>query len=874
LIFALGAALLAAVPLVPVGEGWTPALRDQLEQGLAALPEGLREFPGGPLELELHSMPAPFGMGNAELPEWTQGHRRFHLYGFAPDGERRASWRLEELTADERTRLWRQRAVVHAVMQRWEDVHHFSRRRAWKSLNGWLGALERPFTWSERALNLADAAYSRKRGQQSAELDWLTFAEEHFVPVEALHPGAIAADDTVACQEFSKARVLEELLAEQKLLVPRPEVSCPAFDAWADLAHLEQLEVLLVQASGRRAQSLFGHVLLRPVHREGALVRGPTFDTAIQLAALTDPEAGMRHIATGIFGGYRMTVFTISWRDFEREMLEDEQRSMRRFRLELSTAQARRVLERSWELERRGEFDYQFFSDNCAAGLQWLLQGALGEQLVVVNPGGLIIAPGAVVDGLALSTLEGRPLLVRLADDLESTAERAERSEAQRAVLERRVLAQLPADEASVWARRFEQTRVYSPSARIAAYTWLQEATGAHRLRMLYDWWALSVRVERLSADAADQVLRSLNRRTILPGAGAPYDPSAELLARQKSFEKESELQRHWMILDRAEQVQAALAALPHRPLSESEREEDEAARASLAAFDQLTALHGALVASVFSDFDGNAWLEADRAQKTGERAVIDGSSLAQSGHWRTLVGAGAWVDAAGAVRPVIALQSSGIGELLGDQRVRGFQRSSELRMLDTELIFAPQLGWPQVVQSRFTLFGFRSIKRELPMIDDGPLARFGWGVDLNTDYRLGRTLPARTSLSGELLAVAGHDSRYASFVTGGLGVVGFVGWGDGAFAPGLGPYAVATGRVPLSGNGVDAARLEAQLSLGVAPTLSQKLLPEVRGTASIDWMIGQPGGHALLLKPQVWAQLQPGSKPVQAVAVVALELL
>ena len=867
---------LAASPLVPVGDGWTPLLRSQLEQGLAALPKALRDFPGGPLELQLHLTPAPFGMGTGTdgLPDWSEGHRRFHLYAFAPISERRASWRLEELTADEQALLWRERAVVHAVMQRWEDEHRLSNRPSWRYLNGWLTAFERPLSFSERALNLADAAYSRARGKQSAQLDLLTFAEEHFVPAESVHPGALPEDDTIRCQEFSKGRVLEQLLAEHKLVEPSPRLPCPAFDAWADLKHLEQLEVLLVQATGRRAASLFGHVLIRPVMGESGTVRGPSFDTAIQLAAITDPETGLRHLATGIVGGYRMTVFTVSWRDFEREMLEDEQRSIRRFRLQLDPAQKRQVLERSWELERRGEFDYQFFSDNCAAGLQWLLQSALGEQLALVNPGNWIIAPGAVVDGLSLSTLGGRPLLSRLHDDLESSTERAERSEGQRAVIEARVLSQLPSDVAPLWAEHFEQTRVFSPATRVAAYAWLQERTRAQPLRILYDWWALSVRIERLSVDLATTALRALNRRTVLPGPAVPYDPIAELVARQKSFERESELQRHWMVLDRADKAQAALAALPHRPYSSSEQEEASAAHESLEAFDRLTAMHGELVSERYSQLDGNAWLEADRAQKTGVRAVIDSQSLPQSGSWQTQVGGGAWLDARGLVRPVIAIQSAALAELLGDQRIRGFHRSAELRILEAELIFEPRLGWPEVVQSHFTLFAFRSIRRELPMVDDGKLSRLGWGVDLNTDFRSGRTLPSRTSLSGELIAVPWRDPVHASFLSVGAGVLAFVGWGDGVAAPAAGPYAVLCARAPLGDNGVNALRLEARAQLAVTPTLANKWLPELRGTASLDWMLGQPGGHALLLRPQAWAQLEPGQKLPQVVAVLALQLL
>jgi hypothetical protein len=227
-------------------------------------------------------------------------------------------------------------------------------------------------------------------------------------------------------------------------------------------------------------------------------------------------------------------------------------------------------------------------------------------------------------------------------------------------------------------------------------------------------------------------------------------------------------------------------------------------------------------------------------------------------------------------VRPVVSLQSSGLAELLGDQRVRGFQSSSELRILDTDVVLAPHLAWewPEIVQSKFTLFAFRSIKRELPMANDSRLAKVGWGMSLDTDFRAGRTIPSRTSIGGELIAIGGHDRRFTSFFTGALGLSGFVGWGDGPVAVGLAPYAVLSARAPLGGHGANALRVEAHGQLGVAPTRAQLLMPELVITASLELLVGQPGGLALLLKPQAWLHAEPGSRPAQVVGVLALELL
>ncbi len=62
------------------------------------------------------------GDGSAERPDWSEGQRRFHLYAWAPSEERRARLRTGRLTDAELERPWRRRAVVHAVMRRWDQA--------------------------------------------------------------------------------------------------------------------------------------------------------------------------------------------------------------------------------------------------------------------------------------------------------------------------------------------------------------------------------------------------------------------------------------------------------------------------------------------------------------------------------------------------------------------------------------------------------------------------------------------------------------------------------------------------------------------------------------------------------------------------------
>jgi len=335
-----------------------PALAEELAGGLDALPEAMRRPPGGPLEVMAHAAPAPFGMGDgsAARPEWTEGPglRRFHVYGFGPvAGEERALAPLRGMAPEAFRRLWRARALVHAVVRRWDEVKGWSGGAELRRLNGWswMGA-GNPYAW----------AYSRERGRASAALDFATLAEEVLVPGPALE----VRDAAPACVQPSRFRFVREALKGRV-----PEHECPAFEAWADEPSLEGLEVLYVAASGRALESLFGHVLLRVVRREDpGRVRGPSFDTQVQLVALTGGDLpGLEYAWRGLTGGYQMALVTTTFGDLRRELLEGEQRGIRRFRLNLTASERRRALERIWELERVGYSRYFFFGHNCADAL-------------------------------------------------------------------------------------------------------------------------------------------------------------------------------------------------------------------------------------------------------------------------------------------------------------------------------------------------------------------------------------------------------------------------------------------------------------------------------------------------------------------------
>lgn len=839
------AALVAAAPVEPAARldaagleragQFTAEELSAFADGLDALPPELRRLPGGRVRLVLDTSLEATPSGIAE-PEWRgddfvltrqEGHVDFR------DGA---------LDAAARRRLWRARAVVHAMLARWNAVRRWSDTPRWRRVAGWIDAFERPLSFRAHALNRAATAWARPRGAASPALDLLTFAEAALVPVERL-----PTDDLLRCQDFSRHRALGELLGQ-----PWEPGACPAFDAWARDAALDHLEVLLVQASGRTPESLFGHLLVRPVWRDSV---GPSFDTVIQFAAITPTRPGPAHLVRGVFGGYSMGVFTVSLTDLLREKLSAEQRSITRWRLALTRAEARRFLERTWELERRGRFGYAFFSDNCAALLVWMLEGALDEPGLVRWPG-FVTAPAAVLDDLYRARrADGRRLLERVLPDFESTEAVARRAEAARARLEAAL--PLPA----------EGVRDGDPRRRLEAYrrvaAWSRASPPAMH-QALHAWWAFSVRVERAAADEAVTGLRKLDEGLLEGGA---QDVDALWDERLAAFARETALQQNLMMLDRQAFLDEQRRRLARRAPSASEAAERARLSDVVESFHQLAALHGELVEERFPDVSADAFLDADATEAAAEQAVVASRSLPVSGHWRVSVAAGAWRRADGASTPVVRVDQAGLLEALGEQRLRGLGASVGVRLLEGGFTVAPALSRPEVVDARLTVVAFDSLAPATPA---SPAWRqhLGFGFEVGTDYRAFRSVPALTGAAGWVLAHA-SAAHGLSFVALGAGPAAWLGTAGSRMWPVAGVSTRLLARLALASDWPAALRLEVRhQSVWGSP----QPLHELRGELGVEWPVSWAGQPRLLVRPAASLVAEPGRATWNVFGLIALE--
>ncbi|MCY1019051.1 DUF4105 domain-containing protein [Pyxidicoccus sp. MSG2] len=846
------------------------ALVAEVEAGLQALPPAMRRLPGGPLELVLHEQSAPLGLGDGtpERPDWTEGRARFHLYRYAPSNEHRATLRLSRLTDAESEQLWRRRAVVHAVVQRWDDERGWSGTPLWRRLSGWQKPFERPLVWKEEARLTYAGAFSRALGQRSASLDLVTFAEELLIPAESLRADAVPVDDQVRCQEFSKARALSELVESSGLGTLTPRGSCPAFDAWAELESLSHFEVLLVASTGRQPESLFGHMLLRPVWREGAVPRGPNFERVVQLVALTGMESkGLGYLVKGMTGGYDTVFLTGTMGDLSHEALELEQRSIRRFRLRLTRGEEARMLERVWELERRGYMGYYFFTDNCASALLFLLNGAMEGGRQVRAPGTFWVLPTATLDALARVEVVGQdgragPLLEHIPDAFESTGDRAVRAHAAREDALSALAGHVGTAEYARLRELHANLQSPEPDVRRAAYDALPDVVRAllasappqehAKVReQLHAYVAHAVRVERAAVDRAEGERLRIEREQLLAvRVPVPGSAAAGVRERQRIFENEDALQRKLAVLDRTTLLQEALATAPRRLATPEELRILVRAERTEAAFTRATEVQGALNDGVLAEVDPVAFLGEDRRRKVEAETAWADTALRDSGAGRTVVSMGVDFPRVGGARPVVSLRTAGMAEALGDARLHGFQPSSELRVLDGELSLEPRWGVPRLVASELTLVGYRTLLRELPQFRESAWDSLGWGAEARVTSDPARSLPHRASVQAEALMVLDESARFSSFTAVGVGGMATMHWSQDVLTPAAGPRLSVAHRTGLPGSGANAVRLEA----AYAPTWrvgDAHVTHEAGASLQVEWWLGRAGPFGVLLTPR-----------------------
>lgn len=858
--------------------------------GVDATPEFLRQGSGF-VRVERVRRTCLYGVGryNQTCPTFDPDQQTFYLYDVPPLQGEGSTRKLKTLLASERVSLQRQRAAVHMLLARYDQKHQWSMRKKWRLINTWDSSGTKPF-------NVDDWAFSRYLGSRSTHLDLVTFAEEFFIRPEDILASSKAPDAkqrlealdvnlSLDCQEFTKQRILKDFISEHdrrwSMPARKSALGCPEFERWADMNSAEGIDLLLAAATSDRPESLYGHLLLAVRYKSATSVRSQGFEPVYQYGAVTDSDVDkIDYFTKGLFGGFYAVIQPNTFRGIDRLFLQYEQRTLRRYALNLSPKELRQALERIWEAERHITYPYYFLSDNCASMLIDLLAPALDSELPEPIRAGLM--PTEVLDVFAQVQVKERgPLLVKRAETHFSS-----REVAMSAVPERRQkLAALKGalkgvDEAALERLQALDGELDERDAerRLKAYQELQEhltkQLKAYALanpkapmlgkgsvtRQAIDYLYYSTRIERYFMDLA------FYRKRVLAVAAhkEPFRMTAEqqLQMRRELFQEEDIMARQEAVLAWARQSDERVREAPSREFNEEEKAEikrlDLTRDAYLGALDALATI----IERFEPDLDGVGYIN-DKLQTfelaqtrrdqlamgpPGKGRYIIGAAMAQTGDTDNLSSA-AWLD----------LSASLVHERLGEQRRRGFRPDIESRALgiDAELRLDGQLL--DELKLDAILFRFLTIEQRMGPVQRSWRDLFGWGVDVRIAHDGRRDLDVGLHAKlGYLYPIWQHDN-VSSFLVTGLLLDFRSDWGNSRDPDLVGLNAFLMGQWHMYGRYANVMRASVQTSqLAALDELGYDW--DMSAELSTEHVLADINQQLLLLRPYArleWSSLQ-----------------
>ena len=331
---------------------------------------------------------------------------------------------------------------------------------AWRRLNGWSSSVTSG--WVLRPENDEVLGFASPRGRRSPAWDLATFMEAWL-----LDPAR--GEGGIGCRLISQARFVAGRLGAEDARLQR----CEAFERWADLERLDGVEVVLAAPSTAMVGSLFGHLFVRLAYRDEDGRAPLHLSRTVAFLADNDVpfEADPSYALKGIAGLYRASLHERPFLDAYREYVVLEGRDLRRWRLNLTTSQARELMERIWTVVHAGRYPYYFFRRNCATLMVDLINSILPPARDRPVTGWLASPPASTLEPWQRELGDdGQALLQFVSDPILSFDHQARLTSRHRLSVEARLGLQLDAAEASALAVALHDSHSSDPGARASAY--------------------------------------------------------------------------------------------------------------------------------------------------------------------------------------------------------------------------------------------------------------------------------------------------------------------------------------------------------------------------------------------------------------------
>ena len=195
---------------------------------------------------------------------------------------------------------------------------------------------------------------------------------ERFSPLSELNATLMQlkdADQRFLCRYPARIHWLKTQLPD--FFGDLPDTTCHELEQRLAKKHIRAVTLVFPTTYINSPASMFGHTFLRL----DSDARTPMLGEAVNYAARTDEQNGLRYLYNGLLGGYRGYYSVLPYYQKIKEYSAMEQRDMWEYRLDLSQEEIDRMLYHLYEL--KGIYgDYYFFTKNCSYNLLWLLQSA------------------------------------------------------------------------------------------------------------------------------------------------------------------------------------------------------------------------------------------------------------------------------------------------------------------------------------------------------------------------------------------------------------------------------------------------------------------------------------------------------------------
>lgn len=168
-----------------------------------------------------------------------------------------------------------------------------------------------------------------------------------------------------------------------KLGLPSRKVACADYEAWRDSFEASGISIMFASQYLENPASSFGHTYLKVNSNKKTLYLNKVISFA---ASVPKDVSAKEYVWKGLTGGFEGKFAESPFYILFQEYANMEKRDIWEYELDISEAQALRILDVLYEVIHHAQFDYMFLSDNCSALLLKLIDVELKRDLMEPLP--------------------------------------------------------------------------------------------------------------------------------------------------------------------------------------------------------------------------------------------------------------------------------------------------------------------------------------------------------------------------------------------------------------------------------------------------------------------------------------------------------